>query len=280
MRKVSTTLFFSILFLVSSNGQTSPATSNNFLVHITAFAAPKDFSFFEKLQGVTMKADNKGIYHYYLGAFNTLEEAEKAKRKTIDNGYPYAYVIDVEKVKRDCKATCNEDPSIDPATPFSMRTVRSLHNLMFDYNSYVLKADAKAQLTKLLSVMSENNTYKLELKGHADAKGTPDYNMKLSENRSMAAKKYLNSKGITASRITVSSYGNIVPIAKNEIAGKDCPEGRKFNRRVEIFITDQEGNVLNALVEPIDIPAELMFNGATELSANPSAKDSKNIKGN
>jgi hypothetical protein len=39
------------------------------------------------------------------------------------------------------------------------------------------------------------------------------------------------------------------------------PEGRKFNRRVEIFITDAEGNVMNAMVDPIDIPNELLIGG-------------------
>ena len=50
-----------------------------------------------------------------------------------------------------------------------------------------------------------------------------------------------------------------MPIAKNSKNGKDCPKGRRFNRRVEIFIMDKEGNVLNALVSPFEIPNDLIY---------------------
>ena len=252
-----------VLFIglsVHSFAQTAaPNPHNSFLVHITAFIEPKPGNYFDKLQGVYMKRDNKGLYHYYLGGYNTLEEAETVKKKTIESGYPYTYVIDVEQVRRDCKASCGTtEPTLDIATPESIRSVQNVRHLFFDYNKSGLSADSKAQLSHLVDILQQNTGYLVEFKGHADGHGTPEYNQELSEKRSDMAKQYVVNMGVSSNRLRTSSYGMEAPIAKNEINGKDCPEGRKFNRRVEIFVTDVNGNVLNALVEPIDIPSELL----------------------
>jgi outer membrane protein OmpA-like peptidoglycan-associated protein len=235
------------------------ATGLNYLVHITAFNENRPISYFANLAGVTKKLDNKGIYHYYLGGFATAEEAEKVKKELNAKGYPYAYLVDVAKVRKECNMTCGDDPSIDEKLPPVMKTIRNIHHLFFDFDKNTLRPDSKTQLNRLATILSDNASYKVEFKGHADSKGTSQYNQVLSEKRSETAKSYLTNRGIRADRVKTSSYGKDSPIAYNEIDGKDMPQGRKFNRRVEIFITDAEGNVLNALVEPIDIPNELLI---------------------
>ena len=232
---------------------------NKFLVHVTAFLENRPTSYFYNLENVFTKEDNKGIWHYFLGSYKTLEEADEVKRAVVAKGYPYAYVVDVEKVRRECKLTCDSDPSIDPSIPSVMRQIRSLHHLLYDFKKHSLSSDSKSQLDKLVTILSGNGMYHVEFKGHTDAIGTPEFNQALSERRSVTAKMYAESKGIAPSRMKASSYGMENPIAKNLKNGKDCPEGRKFNRRVEIFITDAEGNVLNALIEPFDIPTELVL---------------------
>jgi outer membrane protein OmpA-like peptidoglycan-associated protein len=246
--------------LTAQSAQTQKG--NNFLVHVTAFLENRPISYFYNLEGVFVKEDNKGIWHYFLGSYKTLEEADEVKRAVVAKGYPYAYVVDVEKVRRECKLTCDSDPSIDPSVPSVMRQIRSLHHLLFDFRKHALSADSKAQLDKLATILNSNSMYHVEFKGHTDAIGTPEVNQALSEKRSEAAKAYIASKGIVDKRMTTSSYGMENPIAKNLRNGKDCPEGRKFNRRVELFITDAEGNVLNALIEPFDIPNELVLAAA------------------
>jgi outer membrane protein OmpA-like peptidoglycan-associated protein len=238
---------------------TPPAPGNNFLVHITAFLENRPISYFYNLEGVFSKEDNKGIRHYFLGSYKTLEEADEVKRSVVAKGYPYAYVVDVEKVRRECKLTCDSDPSIDPSVPSVMRQIRNLHHLLFDFRKHSLSADSRAQLDKLASILLGNSMYRVEFKGHTDAIGSPEFNQALSEKRSNSAKDYIANKGISDKRMTATSYGMENPIAKNLKNGKDCPEGRKFNRRVEIFITDAEGNVLNALIEPFDIPTDLVY---------------------
>ena len=237
---------------------------NNFLVHVTAFLENRPTSYFYNLEGVFVKEDNKGIWHYFLGSYKTLEEADEIKRAIVAKGYPYAYVVDVEKVRRECKLTCDSDPSIDPSVPSVMRQIRSLHHLLFDFRKHSLSSDSKTQLDKLSTILTGNSMYNVKFKGYTDAVGTPEFNQVLSERRSETAKAYVLAKGVVASRTTTSSYGMENPIAKNLKNGKDCPEGRKFNRRVEIFITDAEGNVLNALIEPFDIPTDLALASTRE----------------
>jgi outer membrane protein OmpA-like peptidoglycan-associated protein len=243
-------------------------TELNYLVHITAFNENRPVRYFANLTGVTKKLDNKGIFHYYLGGFATAEEAEKVKKEINGKGYPYAYIVDVAKVRKECNMTCGDDPSIDEKLPPVMKMIRNIHHLFFDFDKNTLRSDSKTQLNRLATILSDNASYKVEFKGHTDSKGSVQYNQVLSEKRSETAKNYLTNRGIRADRVKTSSYGKDSPIAYNEIDGKDMPQGRKFNRRVEIFITDAEGNVLNALVEPIDIPTELLIAPSNKIKQN------------
>ena len=176
--------------------------------------------------------------------------------------FPYTYIIDIDKVRRECKQQCNIDPSIDPVSTLSMKKIRSVHHLLYEFNHYTLSSESKSMLQNLSRVLNENQNYTVEFKGHADAVGTPELNQEISEKRADIAAHFLNSIGVNTSRIKTSSYGMDQPIAKNIRNGKDCPQGRLYNRRVEIFISDKGGNVLNAIVEPFDIPALLAFKGA------------------
>lgn len=267
MSKTTTTLpvLFFILWTFCAKAEINylklDTAKNNFLVHITAFADKREVDFFPDLKNISYKEDNKGIWHYYLGAFNTLEEADSAKSSIVKLGYNYAYVIDVEKVRKECKVQCRSDEAGLATTPFIMKKVRSLSHLLFEFNSVVLSYKSKQLLQTLNEILSENQNYKVEFKGHTDAVGTPEYNQELSEKRSEVSAKFLKKAGISAERIKENSYGMEAPVAKNTVNGKDCPEGRKYNRRVEIFITDKSGNVLNALVEPFDIPMDILYAG-------------------
>ena len=70
---------------------------------------------------------------------------------------------------------------------------------------------------------------KIEISGHTDAKGSNDYNQRLSENRANAVVNYLISKEIAAERLKAVGYGETKPVGDNSTV-----EGRDSNRRVEI----------------------------------------------
>ena len=67
------------------------------------------------------------------------------------------------------------------------------------------------------------------VEGHADSRGTNEYNLALGERRSIAVRDYMSSLGVAGDRLRTISYGEEVPVAPNDTA-----EGRQQNRRVEL----------------------------------------------
>jgi outer membrane protein OmpA-like peptidoglycan-associated protein len=107
-----------------------------------------------------------------------------------------------------------------------------LNNVFFEQGRPVLKSQSYPELDRLVTVMNDNPKMNIELGGHTDNVGAASALLKLSQDRVEAVKKYLESKGISSSRITGKGYGAKQPREKN-----DTEEHRKMNRRVEFKIT-------------------------------------------
>ncbi len=111
----------------------------------------------------------------------------------------------------------------------------------FDTNKATLTAGAKANLDKLVSVFNQYPDTNIQIYGYTDNTGTPEYNLKLSDQRAASVRSYLAGKGINNSRFTTTGLGIADPIATN-----DTVEGRSLNRRVEFAITANEKMVQDA----------------------------------
>lgn len=109
-----------------------------------------------------------------------------------------------------------------------------LNNIFFDFNKSTLRPDSYAELERLLKLLTDMPTLKIEISGHTDNIGSAAYNKTLSENRAKAVVDYLIGKGIKADRLTYVGYGFDKPIATN-----DTEEGRQMNRRTEFKITSK-----------------------------------------
>lgn len=81
-------------------------------------------------------------------------------------------------------------------------------------------------------MLSNNNAYNLEINGHTDNTGNAEHNLRLSQDRAEAVKRYITSKGISPDRITTSGFGDTEPVSSNYTA-----KGRALNRRVEFKVT-------------------------------------------
>ncbi|QHT65738.1 OmpA family protein [Rhodocytophaga rosea] len=106
-----------------------------------------------------------------------------------------------------------------------------LRNIFFDFDKATLKKESTAELEKLLEIMNEVPTLKIEISGHTDNKGSADYNKKLSERRAKSVVDYLLAKGISPDRLRYAGYGMDRPLVSN-----DEEEGRQLNRRTEFEI--------------------------------------------
>ena len=112
----------------------------------------------------------------------------------------------------------------------------------FDFDKATLKQNAATEIRNSAQRLSQANrdlgvTGVLEVAGHTDSKGSNEYNQKLSEKRASAvASVYKDVIGTnTGIRYNVLGYGEERPVAPNTLPnGKDNPEGRALNRRVEV----------------------------------------------
>ncbi len=98
----------------------------------------------------------------------------------------------------------------------------------FDFDRSTIKSNQRAKLDQVASCMGDPNAAPVQLAGHADERGTEEYNLALGERRADAAKKYLVSKGVDGSRLSTISFGEERPA----VSGSNESAWSK-NRRVE-----------------------------------------------
>lgn len=98
----------------------------------------------------------------------------------------------------------------------------------FDFDQATLTASTRAAVDAQIAVL-KNNTAKVRLEGHADERGTREYNMALGERRANAVANYMIVNGVARYRIETVSYGEERPL---ETASNEAAWGK--NRRVEL----------------------------------------------
>lgn len=106
-----------------------------------------------------------------------------------------------------------------------------LNNIFYDFDKSTLRTESISELDRMVLLMNQNPTIKIELSSHTDNIGSDDYNMTLSQARAQSVVDYLISKGISKDRLVAKGYGKSIPIATN-----DTEEGRQQNRRTEFKI--------------------------------------------
>lgn len=108
----------------------------------------------------------------------------------------------------------------------------------FDYNKATIPASETADLNEAVRFVNRYPSSRIEILGHTDNIGKPQYNQTLSEKRAEAVRYYLiREGGIDPGRIAAKGYRDLYPVAENQKSdGRDNPEGRALNRRVEIHI--------------------------------------------
>jgi outer membrane protein OmpA-like peptidoglycan-associated protein/tetratricopeptide (TPR) repeat protein len=118
-----------------------------------------------------------------------------------------------------------------PLQPIEVDAAIVLRNIFFDFSKFDLKEASQVELDKLVQLLKDNPTVKIQIEGHTDNIGSANDNLKLSENRAKAVVNYLVSKGIAASRLSSKGFGASKPVADN-----NSEEGRAQNRRTELKV--------------------------------------------
>jgi len=116
--------------------------------------------------------------------------------------------------------------------------VITLGDVLFSTNKAQLKSGGMHNLQKLADFLKQYPQHKVSVEGHTDSTGSDSLNQELSERRANAVRTALIDKGISSDRITMRGYGEAYPVAGNDTAGN-----RQLNRRVEIIVSDADGNI-------------------------------------
>ena len=107
----------------------------------------------------------------------------------------------------------------------------TLKNVFFDTGKWDVHKDSYAELDRLVELLLELPSLRIEISGHTDDVGSESFNNLLSQKRADAVVNYLVRKGVKSSRFTSKGYGQSRPVSSNS-----NDEGRSQNRRTEFEI--------------------------------------------
>ena len=107
------------------------------------------------------------------------------------------------------------DLGLNAATPGSAQdfTVNVGDRIFFDTDSSSIRADAQATLSKQAQWLSQYGNYAITVEGHADERGTREYNLALGARRAAATRDFLIGRGVASKRLRTISYGKERPVA-------------------------------------------------------------------
>ena len=124
------------------------------------------------------------------------------------------------------------DDAISSASLDDLNRNSPLKPVFFEYDSSDLTPEGQRSLDENASVLKKYASWAVTIEGHCDERGTAEYNLALGERRSVAARAYLVSLGISADRLRTVSYGKEFPFDP----GHDEAAFRK-NRRAHFVVT-------------------------------------------
>jgi len=257
--KVQIVFFLLIILNVSTFAQ-------DYRVQIAAFPEQVPFTrfLFSGVNDVYANVDQNGINRYYLSEnFYSSEEAEQARKILVRRGFNNAQIIDMVKEKSLCTAN---DPAANQGAIYTNINTEHLfiRHFYFGFSESKLSIDSQKELDKIYLKLKRNPSLLAIVQGHTDARGSAEFNLALSIRRARTARNYLVAKGIHSKRIKVKVFGESTPVAINiSVDGTDEPDGRKYNRRAVLVLTDQYDEVVNDIERMRDVPGHLRINKQT-----------------
>ena len=108
----------------------------------------------------------------------------------------------------------------------------NMPDVLFDFNKYTLKPEAREKLAKVSGILLAYPDLKTQVEGYTDSIGSEEYNQKLSEERAGTVRSYLVTQSVQDANVTAMGFGKTKPIADNSTNA-----GRAKNRRVELVVS-------------------------------------------
>lgn len=112
-----------------------------------------------------------------------------------------------------------------------MQELQKENTVYFGLDKYDVSADFAQMLDAHATFLRNNASYKVTVEGHADERGTPEYNIALGERRANSVKMYLQGKGVLADQMSIVSYGKEKPA----VLGHEAAAYAKNRRAVLVY---------------------------------------------
>ncbi|MDO9593946.1 MAG: OmpA family protein [Lutibacter sp.] len=118
------------------------------------------------------------------------------------------------------------------------KTQIKINPIYFDFDKWNIRPDAALELNNVVALMKKHTDMQLEIGAHTDARGSNEYNLKLSHKRAQSVLEYLMSQGILENKLKSVGYGETQPL-NNCVEPKMCSEAEySINRRCEFVLTN------------------------------------------
>lgn len=121
--------------------------------------------------------------------------------------------------------------SSDEQARLQMQELQKNNIVYFGLDKFDIQSEFAQMLDAHANFLRSNPSYKVTVEGHADERGTPEYNISLGERRATAVKMYLQGKGVSADQISIVSYGKEKPA----VLGHDEAAYAKNRRAVLVY---------------------------------------------
>ena len=171
-----------------------------------------------------LKIGTAAVFSLFLAACNTTGNDMEDANATDDS-------MNTEAVTR--PVTTNTGPTAEELA--RQREMEEIERMLaikifyFDFDQSELKPEAREALVYHANYLKANPTASIRLEGHADERGTREYNLALGERRAQAVERYLIVQGVSSNQIETISYGEEMPAATGSTEASYAR-----NRRVEM----------------------------------------------
>lgn len=159
-----------------------------------------------------------GLISFAFLAFTACAPTATTKPEVASTPSPQKAAVAKEKAS---KAGAEKAPrtSLEAFQAGKAPAASPLKEIYFDFDKYDLRPDARAALKANAGWLKANPSAQVEIEGHADERGTNEYNLALGAKRAQAAGDYLSTLGIPAGRLSTKSYGEEVPVCREKSEG-------------------------------------------------------------
>jgi len=171
------------------------------------------------LSGCPKKVSPLGKKSQYPPIVDERSPAEEDGKRDANFGEGVTSIVEEEEISATTPGATGEEPitlSLPSSSGGTSSTTAILSDIFFDYGQWSVRPADVPILEKNAKWLLENPLRKVEVEGHADKRGTNEYNLVLAEKRANSVQEYLVQLGVESSKILVISFGEERPFCKTE----------------------------------------------------------------